>query len=268
MPSPFPGMDPWLEQHWGDVHTSIVTYCRDRLQMALPRDLRARVEEWVYLEYEEGGNGRHVIPDVRIVEYPRTGPPRQESGGVATLVPTEPIVVIRRDEPIIERFIEIRDFSTGGRLITVIEVLSPTNKQRGRGRDLYVQKRKELEAAHVHLVEIDLLREGERLDPAPREGLPATRDCPYLVTVIRRVEDRSELRCEVYPVSMREPLPVIKVPLRPTDEDVLLDLQAVLNDAYDRGGYDILDYRQPPVLPLSGDDEAWARAVLTERGLL
>ncbi|MBW3539589.1 MAG: DUF4058 family protein [Planctomycetes bacterium] len=268
MPSPIPGMDPWLEQHWGDVHTSIVTYCRDRLQRALPRDLRARVEERVYLEYEEGANGRHVIPDVRVVEYPRSGPPRQASAGVATLVPTEPIVVIRRNEPLTERFIEIRDFSTGGRLITVIEVVSPTNKERGRGQDLYVQKRNELEAARVHLVEIDLLREGERLDPAPRQGLPATRDCPYLVTAIRCVEDPSELRCEVYPASMRERLPVIKVPLRATDEDVLLDLQAVLDDAYDRGGYDILDYRQPPVPPLSPQDEEWAHSVLSARGLV
>ena len=268
MPSPFPGMDPWLEQHWGDVHTRIVTYTSDRLQSALPRDLRARVEERVYLEYEETENGRHVVPDVRIVEYPRSGPPRQEAGATATLVPTEPIVVIRDDEPIIDRFIEIRDFSTGGRLVTVIEILSAANKERGRGRDMYLQKRNELDAAHVHLVEIDLLRAGERLDPAPREAMPATRNSPYLITVTRRVEKRATLRCEVYPASMRERLPVIKVPLRPSDSDALLDVQAVVDDAYDRGGYDILDYRRPPVPPLSSDDEAWARQVLTQRGLV
>ncbi len=267
MPSPFPGMDPWLEQHWGDVHTSIVTYCRDRLQSALPRDLRARVEERVYLEYERSENGRHVVPDVRIVEYPRSGPPRQETGAAATLVPTEPIVVIREDETVTERFIEIRDYSTGGRLITVIEVLSAANKERGRGRDMYLQKRSEMDAAQVHLVEIDLLRGGERLDPAPREALPATRSSPYLITVTRRVEKRARLHCEVYPASMRERLPVIKVPLRPTDTDALLDVQAVIDDAYDRGGYDILDYRRPPVPPLAGDDQQWVQAFLAERGL-
>lgn len=75
------------------------------------------------------------------------------------------------------------------------------------------------------------------------------------------------MRCEMYPVSMRTRLPVIRIPLRSTDPDVLLDLQLVVNDAYDRGGYDIIDYRTSPVPPLKPDDEAWARQHLTERGV-
>ena len=121
MPGPFPGMDPWLEQHWGDVHTRLVTYCSDHLQGGLPRDLRARVEERVFLEWEEDGEstGRHVV---RVVEYPRSGPAR--AGAVAVLEPKSVLKVKPFDEPTTERFLEIRDFGTGGRLVTVMELMS------------------------------------------------------------------------------------------------------------------------------------------------
>ncbi len=262
MPSPFPGMDPWLEQHWGDVHTSIVTYCRDHIQRSLPRDLRARVEERVYLEDEDWSKARQIIPDVHVVEYPHAGPRRAEDGGVATLVPTEPIVMVLEEEPVTERFIEIRDFSSGGRLVTVIEVLSVTNKETGRGRELYLKKRDELDAAGVHLVEIDLLRQGEPVEIYPRASFRGG-DTPYFITVYRqqtvtsRRHEFRQVRCEMYPATFQTRLPVIRIPLRPGDEDVLLDIQQLVNDAYDRGGYDILDYSQPPKPPLREVDAAW-----------
>lgn len=265
MPGPFPGTDPWLEQHWGDVHTSIVTYCRDRLQAALPRDLRARVEERVYLEWEEEGEttGRNVVPDVRVIEYPRVGPKQSETVAV---LDSDPALRIKPfDETTVERFIEIRDFSTGGQLITVIEVLSQTNKQPGRVS--YLQKREELHEAHVSLVEIDLLRSEDLIDAIPRSELPAEYHTPYLVTVSRETP-LNEREYEIYKAPLETRLPRIRVPLRPTDQDVVLDLQAILNDAYDRGGYDILDYRKPPKPPLTGAAAEWAEQLLKQKGLL
>ncbi len=265
MPSPFPGMDPWLEQHWGDVHTRLVTYCSDHLQGALPRDLRARVEERVFLEWEEESEstGRQVVPDVRIVEYPRSGPAR--TGAVAVLEP-KPVMRIKPfDEPTTERFIEIRDFSTGGRLITVIEVVSPSNKKRGQSRDSFLRKRVELHEARVSLVEIDLLRGDHSLDLVPRGELRDDYHTPYLVTISR--EEETCRMYEVCSVPLEERLPVLGIPLRPGEPDALLDLQAVLNDAYDRGGYDIIDYRKPPKPPLDGEAADWADQLLKRQGL-
>lgn len=265
MPGPFPGMDPWLEQHWGDVHTSFVTYCRDRMQAALPRDLRARVEERVFLEWEESGEtaGRSVIPDIRVVEYPRTGPAKPTSTAV---LEADPVMKIKPfDETTTERFIEIRDFSTGGRLVTVIEVLSPSNKERGRGRDSYLKKREELHDAHVHLVEIDLLRTKDGIDAIPRKELPDDYHTPYLVTVRR--EDSAGHEYEIYKAPLERRLPIIRIPLRPCDDDAILALQPILDDAYDRGGYDIMDYRKPPKPPLEGAMAAWAEDLLKQKGL-
>lgn len=265
MPSPFPGMDPWLEQHWGDVHTRLVTYCSDRLQSALPRDLRARVEERVYLEWEEEGEvgGRSVVPDIRVVEYPHAGP--KTATDVAVLEADPALRVTPFDESTTERFIEIRDFSTGGRLVTVIEILSRANKTPGRGRVSYLKKRDELHEARVNLVEIDLLRSGEPIDAIPRGELPEEYHTPYLVTVSR--EELESREYNLYKVPLDRRLPVIAVPLRPGDSDVLLELQAVLNDAYDRGGYDIIDYRKPPQPPLSGEVANWCEQLLKQKQL-
>lgn len=266
MPSPFPGMDPWLEQHWGDVHTRIVTYASDRLQSLLPRELRARVEERVVLE-DEGVRGRKSIPDIGIVEHHRPRPRRDsEEGGTATLVADElSVTVTELDETFTERFIEIRDYSTGGRLITVIEVLSPSNKRDPLSRKLYLKKRSELDQAGVHLVEIDLLRAAPHLDRLPKGDHPEVAESPCLVTVTRHNPDDGSRHIGMYGAPLRQRLPVVSIPLRPADNDVLLDVQAVLNDAYERGGYDILDYSQPPQWPLSSAEAEWAAVVVADR---
>lgn len=265
MPGPFPGMDPWLEQHWGDVHTSIVTYCRNRLQGALPRDLRARVEERVFREWEEQGEfqGRSTVPGVRVVEYPKSGPSRET--GIA-VVDADPAMKIKPfDEATTERFIEIRDFGAGGRLVTVIEVLSPSNRERGRGREAYLKKREELHEAHVNLVELDLLRTKESIDAISRAELRNDYHTPYLVTVSR--EDSTGREYEIYKAPLECRLPIIRVPLRPSDNDVILAIQPILDDAYDRGGYDIIDYGVPPKPPLEGAAAEWADQLLKSKGL-
>jgi hypothetical protein len=153
MASPFPGMDPWLEDFWRDIHARLVIYAADHLQGRLPGDLRARVEERVVVEPMDD-RSRNVYPDVRVVERGR-GPALAVAveSGVAV---AEPLVMRVASEPMTETFIEIIDVATGKRVVTVLEVLSLANKLPGDSRNQYRQKRKELMAGGVSLVEIDL----------------------------------------------------------------------------------------------------------------
>jgi hypothetical protein len=265
MPSPFPGMDPYLEAHWGDVHTRIITYSTEQLQMRLPKELRARVEERVYVEAEDAQT-RNVFPDVRIYERRRPVRDSKSRSGdeSAALAVAEPLVIPIDHEPITERFIEIREAGTGGRIITVIEFLSHSNKYRGKGRKLYLQKQRELRAAGVNSVEVDLLRGGQYTLAVPEAYLPPEYQTPYRVCVWRAAHP---LQYEVYRAPLRERLPSIKTPLRQSDEDVCLELQPLIDRAYDTGAYDDIDYSRAPRPRLAKRDAAWAGELLRARGL-
>lgn len=261
MPSPFPGMDPYLERHWGDVHHTLITYARDRLQRFLPSDLRARVEERVFVESPANGY-RPIIRDVRVIERQRKK--RKPASVTAGLAVAEPLIV-QTELEITQGFIEIRDASSGHRVVTVIEVLSPANKVTGEGQDKYLQKRQELRAGRVSLVEIDLVRAGKRLLPVPLEMLPPSFRTTYQVWVRRGWE---LMKVEIYRVPLRERLPVIRIPLRQTDADVPLDLQALIDECYRNGGYEAdIDYRADPYPPLDAKDARWANALLRKAGL-
>jgi hypothetical protein len=253
-------MDPYLESHWGDVHHSLITYARDQLQTVLPPDLRARVEERVCVESTEGV-ARSLYPDLRIVERERGKRPfGLLSSGPAVAEP----LLIPLDEPATEGFIEIREAGSGNRVITVVEVLSLSNKLPGEGQDKYLQKRREFKAAGVSLVEIDLLRTGKRLLPVPQSRLPASHRTTYQAWVSRGWQP---LLVAVYRMPLRARLPVLSIPLRETDADVPLDLQALLEQCYRNGGYeDDLDYTLPPEPPLDPDDARWAAALLRRQG--
>ena len=172
MKSPFPGMDPYLERHWGDVHQAVITYVRDWLQSRLPQDLRARMQERVYIETPDVRRGEYY-PDVRVIERPRPAPtagsatavadPASATGNDNGCVPAEPILIHLDSEPITESYIEIIDAKSGHRVVTAIEVLSPTNKQPTEGQRLYLKKRADMKVAGVNTVEIDLLRAGDRV---------------------------------------------------------------------------------------------------------
>ena len=157
MKSPFPGMDPWLERSWSDVHSRLITSASSVLNGALPEDLVARVEERVVVDSVEYARPRAIYPDVRVYEDPAAPLPATPTGGVSTMV--EPIVLELEAEEHVETFVAILDPS-GGRLITVIEFLSPSNKLAGENRDAYRRKRTELDQAGVGVVEIDLIRSG------------------------------------------------------------------------------------------------------------
>jgi len=257
MPSPFPGMDPYLEMHWGDVHTRLITYASDYLQKVLPKDLRARVEERLVVERPE--STRPIYPDVRVIQTSSKQRGPTDGAGVAM---ASPLLIDLPEEQETQRFIEIREVSTGSRLVTVLEVLSPSNKKPGEPQEQYLRKQQELLSAGVNLVEIDLLRQGDWIVAIPRARVPAAARTIYRVVVRRGWR---LLQAEYYPVPIEERLPTIKIPLRQSDKDAPLDLQALVEQCYVNGAYDDIDYAREAVPPLHGKTARWAKQLLRRR---
>jgi hypothetical protein len=181
--------------------------------------------------------------------------------GREALIPDAPIGTRLKDVEIEEAFLKILHVETK-ELVAVIEILSPTNKIRGsRGRASFMANRHEIMNTKVHWVEIDLLRAGVPSVTDP----PLRPESDYRVLVSR--SDR-RTRTRYWPIRVRQPLPVIKIPLRGKGSEVPLDLGAVLNSAYDRAEYDAsVDYRKDPEPPLEGDDAKWARELLRKAGV-
>ncbi len=260
MKSPFPGMDPYLEPHWRDVHARLIIYACDQLQPQLPEKLFARVEERLVVEPDEG-ESRSIYPDVRVVENPW----KAGGGGVLTeeAIATEPVLVAYEPEEATETYLTIVEPGTKNRLVTVIEFLSLSKQLPGENQDQHRQKQRELHASKVSLVEIDLLRSGKRLLSVPVSRIPRKARTLYQVCV-RRGWRPSPV--EVYPVPLKRRLPIVSVPLRAKDEDVKLDLQAIVGQAYVNGAYGAtLRYDRPPEPPLAGADEKWARDLLGKK---
>lgn len=260
MHSPFPGMDPYLEQHWGDVHTRLIVYSGDQIRPQLPGHLKVRVEEKIAVQSDlEGLRSEGYYPDVRIVEHPAgRGAQPAAAGGVAV---AEPVLVPVIREQATERSLQIIDTRSGNRIVTTIEFLSPANKVDADGRAAFLKKQRQLQLGGVNLVEIDLLREGRYALSAPLEAVPLRCRGPYRILVSRAINLQE---VEMYPVPLRDRLPTIRIPLRPADEDVLLDLQSLIEAAYENGGYDDTDYGSDPQPPLESSDGAWAAALLKE----
>ena len=266
MKSPFPGMDPYLEEHWRDVHHSFLTYARDELQPYLPAELRARLEERVFVEPDqEGERGRSIYPDIRVIEYPgRAGHGAATAEASSSVAVADPIVIHGESEPATEGYIEIIDVGSGNRIVTAIELLSVTNKFPGEQQDKYLQKQREYRQGGVSLVEIDLLRSGRRVTAVPKDRVPASHRTTYHVCISRGPRPGS---WEVYRVSLRDPLPTIKIPLRESDVDVPLNLQFLIERCYHNGRYDDLNYRVEPNPPLDPADATWAKELLDAKGL-
>lgn len=253
MESPFPGMDPYLEASalWPDVHNSLIFAIREQLQPLLSPRYIAVTTPYTLLESLDIVPTRTVVPDVGIVE-------RTDGGGTATLaaIASPPLVgQMVLEFPTRYQRIEIRTVANET-LVTAIELLSPANKRPGAdGAEAYARKRRELFRSDAHLLEIDLLRGGKRPD-AGRE-LP---DEPYFV-FLSRAERRPLIY--IWPMSLREALPVVAVPLLPPDADLPLDLTAALKRIYTTARYDLrIDYGQVPPPPEMGEDDAtWVRQV-------
>jgi hypothetical protein len=255
-------MDPYLEAHWGDIHTRLVTYAADQLQLQLPPDLFARVEEYLAVEMEEDGKGRGYYPDVRVSQQQgdgAAGPTPQPSSAVAI---AEPVIIALPSEPPTLRSIRIYD--RNNRVFTAVEILSPANKIGEAGRKAYRRRQHDFLDGGVSLVEIDLIRDGGHVLYPPEAYLPADCRGPYRISVVRSWQP---FQAEVYRVPLRQRLPAIRIPLRPTDADVALDLQPLIDHCYENGRYEWeINYRVDPVPPLQGDDAAWANQLLRGKG--
>lgn len=252
MPTPFPGMDPYIESWiWGSFHSNLITAIYDRLNPRLPKRFIASTELFVW----RVDNSERLLmggPDVFVSDRD----PVPGSGGVATLAaPINTVLpgVVRK-----QRYVKIID-SEERRVVAVIEILSPSNKTGGEDGQMYRLKREEYLASGISLVEIDLLRAGQR----PPLGDPAPPISDYYVLVHRGWE-RS--RIGIWPVSVRESLPLMPIPLDPDVAELTIDLRACIDHVYDFGRYaEQLDYSKPPKPPLREPDATWARDLLASR---
>ncbi|MBI3271193.1 MAG: DUF4058 family protein [Planctomycetes bacterium] len=259
MPSPFPGMDPFLEgQEWEDFHPTLMTVIREGLTSRLRPRYIVRVERRVYLEHAVGDEPDRPRPDVAVLRGPSASS-AQVLDLSAGPTPGSPVLVtLPIPEEQRETYLTIR-LRESMEVVTILELLSPTHKRSGSdGRREYLLKREAVLRSATHLVELDLLRGGERLPtvrPLPRGDFYA---------LVCRGNRRP--RAEAYVVGLRDPLPTIAIPLAAPDPDAPLDLQAAFTTTYDRAGYDYsLDYRAnlEPALPAA--DGAWIRERLGSR---
>ena len=253
MPSPFPGIDPFIEAqgHWPDFHTRFLTYCCDALDDRLPEDYAARMGEKVHLVRNPDEPPTALRPDIVIVKDSRTAGSSERANGIATLDPVTVPLTTSDFEEVREVWIEIRrlpDLS----LVTVIELLAPSNKI-GDGRHEHLDKRRLLIEQPVHLVELDLLIGGRRL--------PMKRPLPAgdAYAIVSRSERRPD--SEVYMWTLRDGLPTIPIPLDAPDPDIPLDLAPAFATAYRRGRYArVLRYQEPYPIPLAAADRDWVEA--------
>ena len=251
MPSPFPGMDPSFEHPvlWKEFHARLVIAIANHLQPRLDPRYVASVEERVYIE-----GPQRRIPDAWIQ---RTRDVAGEQA-VAVAEPQAPgmVVVEVEDLEIHESRVEILDAYNDMRLVTLIEVISPTNKWAGPGRESYVQKQQEILARECHLVEIDLLRRGQHVASVPEWRLRDVSPFDYLACVNRWPRRN---RYELFPMRLREPLAEVQIPLTAPDPDVPLPLQEVFDRVYEDGRYyRRVRYEDPCEPPLADDEQAWA----------
>lgn len=258
MPSPFPGMDPYLESaEWTSVHHALSMAIARQLAPKVRPKYIVRTEERFVAEVLDGISVTRsdFYPDISVAETTVT----YETGGrtatisaplqIATVIPTPVPHVTIHILNVVRR-----------ELVTAIEVISPTNK-RGAGYQQYLSKRSRILLSATHLLEIDLLRQGSRIPM--QEPLP---EAPYFV-FLSRAEKRPFL--DVWPIQLPERLPIVPIPLLPGDDDVTLDLQQALDTIYDELGYDLsVNYVQPPEIPLAGKTAAWAAERLQAAGFL
>lgn len=259
MPSPFPGMNPYLEnpQFWSDVHHRLITALADAIESNLSLKYRVAIEKRTYLNNREE-SVEVGIPDVAVTFQKSTL--TSQTSSTATLPTQEEAVMVTIPVPeeIREGYLEIREEGTGY-VVTTIEVLSPTNKRSGVGREAYLQKRHKVLNTPTHLVEIDLLRGGK---PMPiLSEIPQT-DYRILIAFGNR-----RPLAQLYGFSIRQEIPKFSLPLHSGDPEPIVDVQSLLVGIYQRARYDmVVDYSKEPVPRLKEEDRIWADELLREKG--
>ena len=274
---PFPGMNPYLEAPdiWPDFQDALAAAIRASLNASLPAPYYARLQKRPELGIAlEAGIPHHIIPDVSVLRYPQPEGPTSGAGAAVLDLPRTEVTVgvdVRvHTDPFQHRFVEIRDAERGHKLVTLIEIVSPSNKRPGPDRRAYETKQQEVLDSDVSLIELDLLRDGRRLLPYPDLVAAVETLAPdYLVLLNRSaLRQGNWMDYTLYPTRLREPLPCIPVPLAEQDPDVLLDLQVAANRVYQEGPYvRAIDYSGDPELPLKEADAAWADELLRAAGL-
>jgi hypothetical protein len=248
-------MDPYLENpaFWSGFHTRYVGALAGALVRALPKGYIADVEQYFWLEHEDDERVPFAVPDAFVA----TGG-KGTGGGTTVLKPTEPrteVSLPKLPKRKGRKYVKIVD-QPGNRAVTVIEVLSPANKEPGDDRDAYLFKRGEYLAAGTNLVEIDLLRGGDRMP----FGKPKPPDADFYCLVCRA---NRLPKGHVWTFTVRDEMPVLPIPLKPADGEIALSLRECLDRTYDDGGYaNRIDYAAPPAYPLREPDAKWARELL------
>lgn len=255
--NPFPGMNPFLERHWGSVHAKLISLIDDAVNSDLPPDLIARPEERLTVETFTPTNYR---ADVGIAESRREGKApswKPQTGG--TVVAAEP--EIWHEQGAKDRWVEIR--ATDGTLVTAIELLSPVNKI--TGFEKYKQKQSDYRSSSASLVEIDLLRCGRTTLPISSEELGRVKPGTFYNVCCSRAWHPERL--EVYRWSLRERIPAFRIPLRETDKDIVLDLQPLLDRCYETGRYFLENHDVNLLAPFLPHEAAWVDEQLKTAGL-
>ena len=236
-------MNPYLEQPelWSEVHFGLISALARSLNPVLIPKYRAAVEKRVYSDLLLVG-----IPDATVFQA------KPDQARPATLSTAQPVTVtLPVIEEIREHYLEIRQVGTG-RVMTVVEILSPKNERPGEGREQYSTKCSKVLSSLSHLVEIDLLRTG---DPQPMSGGLAS---DYRI-LISRAQQRPE--AELYPFNLRDSIPPFALPLQAGDREPIVDLNTLLSEVYDEAALDLaIDYSQPPVPAVTHEDWQWIQA--------
>ena len=256
MPSPFPGMDPYLEgEVWSDVHQELAGELRRRLVPLVRPKYTARLVPRIVIEKSPEAEEGSMYPDFDVI-LAKPGWSAGPGESAATLTPATATVPMGASVRWKLVTVEVHHRGTGD-LVTAIEVLSPVNKRRP-GLLNYRRKRKEYWERGANLIEIDLLRRGTR--PFRGPGMPRG---DYYVCLT----PAGKKRVDVWAMTLRDPLPTVPVPLLGDDGPAALDIGAALADAYDAAAYDLrVDYAaDPPPPPLSDADRAWIAARLADR---
>jgi hypothetical protein len=259
MASPFPGMDPYLEQpvFWSSFHNKFVVALADAIEVQLDAAYYVEVETRTYLD-DDGAELLVGIPDVSVgVSASGVVPESNVATAVVTPTQTEGLqkVMVPMPQEVREHYLEIRELGSG-RVVTAIELLSPKNKKAGEGRQSYENKRSLILGSLTHLVEIDLLRAGQSM---PMRNVQVATDYYILVS---RSQQRPQ--ADLYSFSIRDPMPTIPIPLALAQAELAIDLQAVFNGVYQRSRYHTrIDYQQPvPPPKLRPADQEWVEQQL------
>lgn len=258
MYSPFPGMDPYLESSWEDVHSALVPYLRDAIQIQLPHGLVARLEQRTLIEHrDEPWLSQSIVADVGVTST---------TGNVATLSPADtalwPVPTLRRVESrAVQKSIRIIETRSPGRLVTVVELLSRSNKKPGAELDRYRAKVDSLIDAGVGVVEINLLRAGTWAVRLPEESVPLQQRAPYYACVTHATG--RDVVSDYYAFAIEAPLGVVPIPLRASDPAVQVRLQPLIDRVYEAGAYaQTIDYAAAPDPPLAPEHATWADSLL------